>query len=146
MVYALVAFGLFLLWAWWHNRRRDAQEALVADLKAAGEEHLRNQHALYKLSLEEVKEDPTNPAMQQEALRIGRLYALSTHQAYGKPLLTEEQIANDLAAATAGAVKAAPPDRKSVDERLRLLGQLLATGRITQAEHDARRTAILNSI
>lgn len=119
-----------------HEKLAEAKEEQTALLA----EYLRR----YRTALERVKAEPTVPKHHEEALQLGRAYAAATASAYKQPLLTEAQIGNDLAAATAGAVKHV--QAASVDERLRLLGELLASGRITQLEHDTRRASILASI
>ena len=122
------------------TRRRAEQAALKAQLKLAME----NAFAAYLSAMDSVKADPTNADLRAIAVRLGRASSDASHRYDGRIIVPEARITNDLEAATAGAANVV--SKATVDERLRLLGELLASGRITQQEHDQRRSAIIDAI
>ena len=123
---------------------------LIAYFKA---EALKQARARYQASLAALKRDPNNADLKQATLALGRAYSQLTRDKKGVTLFDEVALMNDINAACAGAglhpqhrAAAAPQVQESVEQRLQNLSDLSAKGLISPAEHDQRRSAILNSI
>lgn len=124
---AIVAFVWWGLWA----RGKVKRDAKVA-------------YAAYQESLAKVRSDPTNAVVREEALQRGRAYMFLARMKRGLFPVDEIEIANDINAASASALRVeARGGAASIEERLRKLDALKAQGQITDDEYNASRSRIL---
>jgi len=107
-------------------------------------------HRAYQEHLEQLKDEPTDPALRQETLRLGRLYSNLTRNNQGVTIFDEVALANDINAACAAA---ASPHRakegsgsQSIEERLEKLVRLRDRGLISMTEWAERRKEILKDV
>lgn len=121
------------------NRKASREQKYLLESRQAYQEHL-----------ERLKDEPTNPALRQETLRLGRLYSNLTRSNQGVTIFDEVALANDINAACAGA---ASPNRamevsgsQSVEERLEKLVLLRNRGLISMTEWAERRKEILKDV
>lgn len=108
---------------------------------------LQQRKGAYHQTLDQLKQDPHNPALKQEAVRRGRAYA----SVAGRWKRNEVMLINDINAASAQAgsevtIKGDKRQRPSIEERLEMLDDLRAKGLISDGEHMARRQRILDEI
>lgn len=104
--------------------------------------------ASYQYALSQLKAAPTDPALREKALGVGRLYASWTRHASGQSgvtLFDEFALANDIqaACAAAGAAPSASPAAASVEDRLRRLADLHSKNLISDDEFAQSRAKIL---
>jgi hypothetical protein len=118
-----VAFSI-----WW--RRSNAQKAKKA-------------WAAYQESLAKLRDDPTNPALREEALQRGRQHAYFSRSRAGTYTIDEVTIANDINAACAAAGTAARARDSSLQERLQQLETMRAQGLLSDDEYADGRRRIL---
>jgi len=114
------------------SRRKKAEQALEAA------------HQAYQSALARLKQYPTDPDAKRHALDVGRGYANMTREQKGVTIFDEMALANDISAATAGAVAARPAT--SVEGRLQELETLRAKGLITDAEYAAKRQRLIDEM
>ena len=103
----------------------------------------------YQESLTQLKEDPSNPNLRQETLRLGREYSHLTRDKKGVTVFDEVALSNDITAACAGAAVSRPavaPAAGSVEERLQKLSSLKAQGLVSEAEYEESRRRILAEV
>jgi hypothetical protein len=106
----------------------------------------------YVESLEKLKAAPNNADIKQNTLALGRHYSNLTRDKKGNTIFDEVALMNDINAAcatahTSASFATAPiPAEQSVEARLRTLADLKAKGFVNDAEHDKRRSEILESI
>lgn len=99
--------------------------------------------AAYQASLAQLKSEPNNAELRQQALQLGRAYSNLTRNKEGVTLFDEVALKNDIDAACAGAVSV---QGRSVEERLAKLQQLLSSGHINKEEYARRRQSILDEV
>jgi hypothetical protein len=105
--------------------------------------------AAYQSSLTHLKQDPANPDLREETLRLGRAYASLMRSRGGVALFDEVALSNDINAACAAAARPQrelPPPAAPVEERLARLAELREKGLIDEHEYTARRQEILRDI
>jgi hypothetical protein len=109
----------------------------------------------YTAALTALRADPTNPALHEQALLLGRIYAAATRTNKAVTLFDETALANDIRAVTANATQTTVPvaalnsataPANSLDERINALLKMKASGLITDAEFDHKRKELLDSI
>lgn len=104
----------------------------------------------YDSSLQQLRERPNDSAARAQALELGRHYSNLTRSQSGVTVYDEVAIKNDIDAACAGTVQAAPSNVDSrggrVRERLEELQRLLEAGLISRDEHDAARAKVLSEL
>ena len=106
----------------------------------------------YRAALDDLKNDPANPHLREETLRLGRHYAYLMRKQRGRTLFDEVALMNDINAACAAVTVqrqvVAHPARPSVsiEDRLTRLHELKTSGLISQAEYDERRREILREV
>jgi hypothetical protein len=104
----------------------------------------------YEEALAELKSDPTNPEIKQQALELGRLYSGFTRKNRAVTVYDEVAILNDINAASAGAISidqdVQDNNAISVEERLEKLSDLRNKGLISEQEYENRRNKILDEI
>ncbi len=117
---------------------------LLAELKAD-----------YTNALTALRADPTNPALHEQALLLGRIYSAAIRENKAVTLFDETALANDIRAVTANATQTTVPvsapssattPATSLDERINALIKMKASGLITDAEFDQKRKELLDSI
>jgi hypothetical protein len=102
--------------------------------------------------LEQLKADPHNPELREEALRRGRRYfSFAKHSPFKENRSFDEPaLLNDINAACAragtGAVRDPGPSAPTIEKRLAKLDALRKSGAISEAEHQARRQRILDEL
>jgi hypothetical protein len=97
----------------------------------------------YQKGLSRLRENPTNPEIRQEALRLGRVYSHLMRDAKGTTTFDEVAVKNDIDAACAGSVHV---QNRSIEGRLAKLEQMRADGLIDGQEYQRRRQAIIDEI
>ncbi len=116
---------------------------------------LEQKQKAYQDALYDLRQDPTNPALHEQALLLGRIYAAATRTNKAVTLFDETALANDIRAVTANATQTTKPVSAlnssaalaaSLDERINTLLKLKASGLITDAEFDQKRKELLDSI
>jgi len=144
--------GLFLvifvpsiiIYVWFYMKPEDVHEKSLAELKAD-----------YTNALTALRSDPTNPALHEQALDLGRIYSAATRTNKAVTLFDETALANDIRAVTANATQTTKPVSAlnssaalatSFDDRINTLLKLKASGLITDAEFDQKRKEMLDSI
>lgn len=105
----------------------------------------------YRAALDDLKNDPANPHLREETLRLGRHYAYLLRNRRGRALFDEVALMNDINAACAAVtvqrqVVAPPPPPASIEDRLTRLHDLKTRGLISEAEYDVRRREILHEV
>src|SRR6185295_13550226 len=103
----------------------------------------------YRESLAQLKQDPSNPNLRQETLRLGREYSNLTRDQKGVTVFDEVALSNDINAACAGAAVQRPALASvagSVEARLQKLSSLKAQGLISEAEYEESRRRILAEV
>lgn len=109
----------------------------------------------YTNALTALRADPTNPALHEQALHRGRIYAAATRENKAVTLFDETALANDIRAVTANATQTTKPVSAlnsaaalatSFDDRINTLLKMKASGLITDAEFDKKRKELLDSI
>jgi hypothetical protein len=104
-------------------------------LKAAFEE--------YQQCLEQLKGNPNDPELRQEALSLGRTYSNLSRNRTGVAIFDEVALKNDIDAACAGAVSV---QDRSIEDRLTKLEQLFSVGHITATEYQRRRQQLIDEL
>ncbi len=95
----------------------------------------------YRHALADLRNDPANPHLREEALGRGRAYSNLTRGRRGVTPFDEVALLNDLNAACA-----APRAPVPSGSRLARLYELREQEAITQEEHDQRRREVLRSL
>jgi hypothetical protein len=120
-----------------------------ANARAAEERTRQAAYDAYQASLAKLKASPANPDLKQRALQLGREYANRTRNQKGVTVFDEVALANDISAATAGAMAApvvsAPPS-SAVEDRLRALESLRTKGLIGDAEYTEKRKRLIDEM
>lgn len=138
----IIVFILWYLNKWDKNNEKAKKEAIEKAIKDR-EEALRNAQYAYEIVLVELQNDPRNPNLKQEALRLGREYSNLCRDEQGNTIFDEVALMNDINAACAAASAVNAP---SVEERINTLNRLLANGTINQVEYQQRKKQILDSL
>jgi hypothetical protein len=116
---------------------------------------LQQKQQAYTKALNALRAKPTNPALHEQALHRGRIYAAATRENKAVTLFDETALANDIRAVTANATQTTNPvsvsssaaaPATSIDERINALLKMKASGLITDAEFDQKRKELLDSI
>lgn len=105
--------------------------------------------ASYQQALLELKKNPTNPEIKQQALALGRAYSNLTRDNKGQTLFDEVALMNDINAACAAAVVSNQSESqmgRSLEERLQRLTELHSKGLVSHAEFAQQRESIIKSI
>ena len=126
-------FAAFVLWWRRSHDRSVAQRSAIA-------------RAAYDESLAQLRLDPMNAMLRQQSLERGRAWV--TKGKGGVYAVDELSLANEINAACAGAT-ALPPQTEthaSIEERLRQLDALKASGTISETEYTESRTRILGEM
>jgi hypothetical protein len=104
----------------------------------------------YQKALARLKQDPANPDLREETLKLGRAYCGLMRNRRGVALFDEVALSNDISAACAAAFR---PQRQpvaiaqpSVESRLTNLAELRSKGLIDESEYTTRRQEILRDI
>ena len=127
----------------------------VANFNAALQAELQQKQQAYTKALNALRAKPTNPALHEQALQLGRIYAAATRTNKAVTLFDETALANDIRAVTANATQTTQPVSAlnssaalatSFDDRINTLLKLKASGLITDAEFDQKRKEMLDSI
>ena len=107
----------------------------------------------YRNSLDALKQDPHNAELHERALQLGRYYSHLTRSNRRVTIYDEVALANDIAAARAGAGQAAnlsgtplSISGQPLEQRLDRLKELLDSGAIDEQEYRARRTKLLDEV
>jgi len=106
----------------------------------------------YENALAELRANPTDPTLHEQALNIGRAYASATRENKAVTIFDETALANDIRAATANAsqqvapVQAVTTQTTTLDERINALKKLKESGLISDEEFAQKRKEILDSI
>lgn len=138
----IIVIVLWYLNKWDKNNEKAKKEAIEKAIKDR-EEALRNAQYAYEIVLVELQNDPRNPNLKQEALRLGREYSNLCQDEQGNTIFDEVALMNDINAACAAASAANTP---SVEERINTLNRLLTNGTINQVEYQQRKKQILDSL
>jgi len=111
----------------------------------------------YYDSLQKLRQDPNNPSLRAETVRLGRRYAALAKDSKGRSTFDEVGIANDLHAACARATTGETSVAKvevtnlpattdnSVAQEIERLGQLFLKGVITPEEFERGKTLFLGT-
>ena len=104
----------------------------------------------YVVALSNLKKNPLESDLKQLALSLGRRYLNLASGNKGSTTYNEVALANDIAAATAGAAAALLPvissETNSIEIRLSTLDSLKEKGLIDGSEYTKRRDEILATI
>lgn len=106
----------------------------------------------YRGLLDALKQRPSDPNLRERTLQAGRYYSNLTRDKKGVTIFDEMALANDIAAACAGAAQQANPSGTTsgsaqiVEERLGRLKTLLASGAIDEQEYHERRGKLLDEV
>jgi type II secretory pathway pseudopilin PulG len=127
----------------------DKQERAAKALK-----ELEQKREAYQTALSQLRDNPTNPTLHEQALLRGRDYAAATRGNGSVTLFDETALANDIRAVTANATQTAPvvsqvattATPSSLESRINALKKMKENGLLTDAEFDQKRQEILDSI
>lgn len=132
------------------SRKTNQKRKAIADAQQAAWENLKTAEYAYEKHLERLKNEPNNPSLRQETLRLGRFYSNLTRSNQGVTVFDEVALLNDINAACAAA---ASPHRakegsgsQSIEERLEMLVLLRNRGLISMTEWAERRKEILKDV
>jgi hypothetical protein len=100
----------------------------------------------YQAALIRLKADPTNADHKQYALQAGRSYSAWTREQKAVTIFDEMALANDIAAATAGATVSRATLASSVEDRMRTLEGLRTKGLVSDAEYAQKRQKLLDEM
>lgn len=109
----------------------------------------------YEASLARLRSDPTNPALRQGTLELGRRkYSNLTRNGKGVALFDEIALMNDLNAVAGGTMAIAQPPMptfpaagtESIEVRLEQISRLKERGLINDAEFQEKRSRILGHL
>lgn len=104
--------------------------------------------AAYDESLAQLRGDPTNATLRQQALEYGRAWVAKGKRGHVYAV-DELSLANEINAACAGATTAPPPHPEhhaSIEDRLHQLDALKARGTISDTEYTESRNRILGEM
>ncbi|MFY9823661.1 MAG: SHOCT domain-containing protein [Thermoanaerobaculia bacterium] len=114
---------------------------------------IRDAFNIYRSSLELLKQSPNDPECREKTLHLGRYYSNLTRSNRGVTVYDEVALANDIAAACAGAGQipssaiAVPTIAgQSIEQRLGRLKALLESGAIDESEYRERRGKLLDEV
>lgn len=107
--------------------------------------------AAYEESLAGLKSNPTSADQWQKTLQLGRAYSGLTRDGQGVTVFDEVALMNDMNAACAGVSSTgksepATPEKRSIEERLGMLGELKVQGLLDDEEYRSRRQKILDEV
>lgn len=135
---ALCAIVIFVIFIAMLGAREKTNQSRQSALQVANE--------AYQTALGELRQDPGNPTKRQTALALGREYSALSRQG-GATIYDEMALNNDISAAAAAVGTAqAGPAVSSPADRLKRLDELKAQGLISDTEHQAQRSKILDSM
>ncbi len=115
----------------------------------------------YKEALDELRGDPTNAILRQNALKLGRIYSNLARDAKGVTIFDEVALMNDINAVCGGATNitgtpvsnitqplpsSTPATSLSIEERLNKLSELREKGLINEQEYEEKKKKILDEI
>lgn len=102
----------------------------------------------YEKALNELKNDPLNTSLKQNALDIGREYSQLNKRLKTKENVNEITLMNDIDAVSIShsMVNTELDFKKMIEDRLILLFSLLEKGLITQEEYQERKKKVLKYI
>ncbi|MFN5928659.1 MAG: SHOCT domain-containing protein [Roseiflexaceae bacterium] len=117
-------------------------------------EQLKQKREAYQTALSQLRADPTNPTLHEQALLRGRVYAASTRENKSVTLFDETALANDIRAVTANATQTAPvvsqsattATTASLESRINALKKMKESGLLSDEEFEQKRKDILDSI
>lgn len=109
---------------------------------------IREAKSNYENSLSQLKSSPDNADLRQKTLALGRSYAEAAREGGKATLFDEMALMNDINAVAGGATVKHPEQKitKSASERLSELQKMKEQGLISDAEFNAKKTAILNDM
>jgi hypothetical protein len=125
-------------------------ESLKEVTKERRPHHFAKKRDAYQQALVDLRNDPTNHALHEQALTFGREYSSAKRYDTGITLFDEIAIANDIRAVTANASHTYPsagtPHVASVEERLLALKKLQENNLISDDEYEQKRKSVLDNI
>ncbi len=148
-----VTFGIFILGfvliVWLALSDADKQERAAKALK-----DIEQKRESYKTALAQLRDDPTNPTLHEQALSLGRDYSAATRGNGSVTLFDETALANDIRAVTANATQIAPvgspvattATTASLESRINALKKMKESGLLSDEEFEQKRKDILDSI
>ena len=104
----------------------------------------------YQVSLEDLKNSPTNINSREKTLELGRLYSNLTNNLTGVTAFNELALMNDINAACAGGnleqTSQKQNNSQTIEERLIILNNLKSNNLIDEQEYTARKQKIIDEI
>lgn len=108
----------------------------------------------YDLKLDELRNNPNDPDIRQQALALGRNYSNVMRNGDGVSVFDEVALMNDIGAACAGAGATDRPKQRvassiaadGLEQRLNAIDELKRKNVISNAEHARKRAEIIDGI